>query len=59
MATLINIKLHTFIKKYYFLSLGAKIPPNISFDRQLETSRCVNSCENGITCTFAHFHVLY
>lgn len=38
MATLINIKLHTFIKKFYFLSLDAKIPPNILLDRKLGIS---------------------
>lgn len=43
MVTLINIKLHTFIKKSYSLSLDAKIPPNIWFDRKLGISRVLNS----------------
>lgn len=40
MATLIKIKLHTFMKKSCFLSLDAKRPPNI-----LGTPRLLNSCE--------------
>lgn len=55
MATLINIELHTFIKKSYFLFLDAKIPPNILFGKKLGTSRLLNSCENKTTCTFATF----
>ena len=58
MATLINIKWHTFIKSY-FQSLGGKIPPNIFFDKKLGVYWLLNSCENGITCTFSPFYVLY
>lgn len=58
-AGLINIKLYAFIKKSYFLSLDAKIPPNILFDRKPGTSRLLNSCENGVTCTFAPFYILH
>lgn len=46
MVTLINIKFHTFIKKPYFLSLDAKIPPNIWFDRKLGTSGLRKSHKN-------------
>lgn len=59
MVTLINIKLQTFVKKSYSWSLDAKIPPNIWFDRKLGISRLLNSCGNGITCTFAPFYILY
>lgn len=59
MVTLINIKLHTFIKKPYFLSLDAKITPNIWFDRKFGTSGLLNSRENGIPCTLAPFSILY
>lgn len=36
MVTLINVKLHTFIKQSYFLSLDAKIPPSILLTENLD-----------------------
>ena len=58
MATLISIKWHTFIKSC-FQSLGGKMPSNIFFDKKLGAYWLLNSCENGITCTFPPFCVLY
>lgn len=57
MVTLMHIKLHTFIKKLYFLSLDAKIPPNIWFDRKLGTSGLRKLHKNRMPCTLAPFYI--